>query len=151
MARLSRVFASRDWPAMRALYHPDALVFTVTGGPDPLTADQLIAELERVSDDFVYLVTPAETIAVDDHAAVVTGRMRRRLPAGGFEDAGHVWLITIPKRRARHMRASASRSACPTPPDGQPAPLRLGPDRSGEHAGASIPTQGDEHVGAEIG
>ena len=100
---------------MRALYHPDALVFTVTGGPEPLAADELIAELERVSDDFVYLVTSAETIAVDDHAAVVTGRMRRRLPAGGFEDAGHVWLITVRDglvyRQAVHHDPAAAREA----------------------------------------
>jgi hypothetical protein len=115
IAKLSRVFASRDWQAMRALYHPDALVFTVTGGPDPLAADELIAELERVSEDFVYLVTPAETIPVDDHAAIITGRMRRRLPAGGFEDAGHVWLLPVRDglvyRQAVHHDPEAAREA----------------------------------------
>ena len=92
---LSKLFASRDWLAMRALYHPDALIITVTGGPDPLTPNDVIAELERASDDFVYLVTADDTIAVDDHAAIVTGRMRRRLPERGFEDAAHVWLLTV--------------------------------------------------------
>ena len=92
---LSKVFASRDWRAMRGLYHPDALIITVTGGPDPLTPNDVIAELERASDDFVYLVTADDTIAVDDHAAIVTGRMRRRLPERGFEDAAHVWLLTV--------------------------------------------------------
>jgi hypothetical protein len=80
---------------MRGLYHPDALIITVTGGPDPLTPNDVIAELERASDDFVYLVTADDTIAVDDHAAIVTGRMRRRLPERGFEDAAHVWLLTV--------------------------------------------------------
>ena len=91
---MSRVFAARDWRAMRALYHPDALILTVTGGPEPLDADEVIAELERVSHDLVYSVTASATIALDEHAAIVTGRMRRRLPQEGFEEAGHVWLLT---------------------------------------------------------
>lgn len=95
VAELSKVFASRDWSAMRALYHGDAKIVTVTGGPDPLGADAVIAELERASDDFVYLVTAADTLPIDDHAAIVTGRMRRRLPERGFEDAAHVWLLTV--------------------------------------------------------
>jgi Domain of unknown function (DUF4440) len=92
---LSKVFAARDWHAMRALYHPDALIITVTGGPAPLAPNDVIAELERASDDFVYLVTADDTIAIDEHAAIVTGRMRRRLPERGFEDAAHVWLLTV--------------------------------------------------------
>jgi hypothetical protein len=92
---LSKVFAARDWRAMRALYHPDALILTVTGGPEPLTADEIIAELERVSRDLVYTVTASAPVAIDEHAAIVTGRMRRRLPQDGFEEAGHVWLLTV--------------------------------------------------------
>jgi ketosteroid isomerase-like protein len=92
---LSRVFNSRDWRAMRALYHRDALVFTVTGGPDPLTGDEVVAELERASADFVYFVTGSQPMALDEHAAIVTGRIRRRMPQGGFEDAAHVWLLTV--------------------------------------------------------
>ena len=95
VAEMSRVFAARDWPAMRALYHPKALVFTVTGGPSPLAADEVIAELERASQDLVYSVRGSDPVPLDEHAAIVTGRMRRRVPRGGFEDAGHVWLLTV--------------------------------------------------------
>ena len=95
IADLAKVFAARDWRAMRALYHPDARILTVTGGPEPLTADALIAELERVSRDAVYSVTASDPVALDEHAAHVTGRMRWRLPQGGFEEAGHVWLLTV--------------------------------------------------------
>ncbi len=95
MAELSRVFPSRDWGALRALYHPDALIMTVTGGPAPLTADEIVGELERASRDLVYLVTGSEPLALDEHAAMVTGRMRRRMPTGGFQDAGYVWLLTV--------------------------------------------------------
>jgi hypothetical protein len=95
VTEMSRVFAARDWIAMRALYHPKALAFTVTGGPAPLAADEVIAELERVSQDFVYSVRGSDPVALDEHAAIVTGRMRRRVPRGGFEDAGHVWLLTV--------------------------------------------------------
>ena len=80
---------------MRALYHPDALLHTVTGGPDPLPADELVAELERASRDTWYSVTSWDTVVVDEHAVIVIGRMRRSVPGGGFEDAGHVWLLTV--------------------------------------------------------
>jgi hypothetical protein len=95
VAELSRVFPSRDWMALRALYHPSALIMTVTGGPSPLTADETVAELERASQDIVYLVTGSDPRALDEHAVVVTGRMRWRMPNGGFHDAGYVWLITV--------------------------------------------------------
>ena len=95
VGELSRVFASRDWPAMRALYHPKALILTVTGGPAPLAADEVVAELERASQDLIYFVTGSDPTALDEHAAVVTGRIRRRMPEGGFEDAAHVWLLTV--------------------------------------------------------
>jgi hypothetical protein len=95
VAEMSRVFAARDWPAMRELYHPKALIFTVSGGPAPLAADEVVAELERASQDFVYSVRGSDPMALDEHAAIVTGRMRRRVPRGGFEDAGHVWLMTV--------------------------------------------------------
>jgi ketosteroid isomerase-like protein len=95
VGKLSRVFASGDWRAMRALYHRDALVLTVTGGPTALTADDVTAELERASKDAVYFVRGSEPTPLDEHAAIVTGRMRWRLPQGGFEEAGHVWLLTV--------------------------------------------------------
>lgn len=95
IANLSRIFASGDWRALRTLYHPDALVLTVTGGPNPLTADAVVAELERASKDAVYFVQGSEPTALDEHAALVSGRLRWRLPQGGFEEAGHVWLLTV--------------------------------------------------------
>jgi hypothetical protein len=95
VAELSRVFVTRDWSAMRALYHPEALILTVTAGPAPLAADSVVGELERASQDFIYFVTGSEPSAIDEHAAVVTGRIRRRMPQGGFEDAAHVWLLTV--------------------------------------------------------
>ena len=95
VAELSRVFPTGDWQAMRALYHPSALILTVTGGPTPLTADAVIAQLAQVSEDFVYSVSASDPVPLDEHAAIVTGRMRRRLPGGGFEDASHLWLLTV--------------------------------------------------------
>ena len=43
----------------------------------------------------MYSVSAASTEPLDEHAAIVTGRMRRRLPRGGLEDAAHVWLLTV--------------------------------------------------------
>jgi ketosteroid isomerase-like protein len=94
VAQLFQAFTARDWRAMRKLYHPKALIFTVTGGPAPLVASQVIAELERASKEFAYSVTASETVAFDEHAVMVTGRMRRGLPGGGFEDAAHIWVLT---------------------------------------------------------
>lgn len=97
VAQLSRLYAARvrNWSAIRALYHDDALVLTVTGGPAPLPADEVIAELERASQDVWYSVKGSEPQPLDEHAVIVTGRIRRRMPQGGFEDAGHVWLQTV--------------------------------------------------------
>jgi ketosteroid isomerase-like protein len=92
---LFQAFRARDWPAMRTLYHPKALIFTVTGGPAPLVASQVIGELERASKQLAYSVTASERVAFDEHAVMVTGRMRHGLPGGGFEDAAHVWLLTV--------------------------------------------------------
>jgi hypothetical protein len=97
VASLARFFnpSWRDWSAMRALYHPDALLQTVTGGPDPLSADDLIAELERAASGTWYSVTSQEPVVLDKHAVLMIGRMRRSVPGGGLEDAGHVWLLTV--------------------------------------------------------
>jgi hypothetical protein len=94
VAELFRLFTARNWREMRALYHPSALIFTVTGGPAPLPAGEIIGELERASKDLVYSVRGSPGVPLDEHATVVTGSMRRRLPQGGFEEAGHTWLIT---------------------------------------------------------
>jgi hypothetical protein len=95
LARLSQAFVATDWSAMSELYHPDALIVTVTGGPAPLTAAEVIAELRRATSDDWYLVKASEPQVLGVDAAIVTGRMRRRLPQGGFEDASHVWLLTV--------------------------------------------------------
>jgi hypothetical protein len=94
VAELFRHFTARNWREMRTLYHPSALIFTVTGGPAPLPAGEIIGELERASQDLVYSVRGDPGIPLDENAVVVTGVMRRRLPQGGFEEAGHTWLIT---------------------------------------------------------
>jgi hypothetical protein len=115
VAQLSRAFNSRDWHALRAVYHPGALIFTVTGGPVPLTADELVSELERASGEVMYSVHAAPPVALDPHAVIITGRMRRGMPRGGFEDASHVWLLTVRDdliyRQAVHRDPAAAREA----------------------------------------
>ena len=95
ISRLDAAFAARDWSAMQGLYHPDALVFTVTGGPKPFPADTVIAELERASSDAAYKVSAGPPQSLDDYAAIITGSVRWRTPSGAFEDASHTWLITV--------------------------------------------------------
>jgi ketosteroid isomerase-like protein len=97
MAKLAHVYRARagDWDALRALYHPDARLVTVTGGPEPLPVDGLISELQRASEDTWYSVKSTKAVVVDEHAVIFVGRMRRSVPGGGFEDAGHVWLLTV--------------------------------------------------------
>ena len=94
VSELSRIFPLRDWGAIRALYHPDALILTVMGGDTPLTADELVRQLELAAGDAVYSANGSPPVPLDQHAVIVTGRIRRRLPHGGFEDAGHLWLLT---------------------------------------------------------
>jgi ketosteroid isomerase-like protein len=96
-AKLAHVYRARsgDWDALGALYHPDARVVTVTGGPQPLSVDALIAELKRASEDTWYSVKTTKAVVVDEQAVIFVGRMRRSVPGGGFEDAGHVWMFTV--------------------------------------------------------
>jgi ketosteroid isomerase-like protein len=96
-AKLAHVYRAKagDWDALRALYHPDARLVTVTGGPEALPLDGLIAELRRASEDTWYSVKTTQSVVVDEHAVIFVGRMRRSVPGGGFEDAGHVWMLTV--------------------------------------------------------
>ena len=96
-AKLAHAYRARagDWDGLRALYHPDARLVTVTGGPEPLPVDGLISELQRAADDTWYSVKSTKAEVVDEHAVLFVGRMRRSVAGGGFEDAGHVWLITV--------------------------------------------------------
>jgi ketosteroid isomerase-like protein len=97
VAKLERAYRARegDWSALRALYHPDARLMMVTGGPDPLTVDGLFSQLAQATQDTWYSVKTTKTLVIDEHAVVLVGRMRRSVPGGGFEDAGHVWLLTV--------------------------------------------------------
>jgi hypothetical protein len=95
IGELTRLFERRDWRGVRALYHPRARVLTVMGGDTPLTADEVVAGLERASADWVYSVKGSDAQPLDEHAAIVGGRMRRHVASGGWEDASHTWLLTV--------------------------------------------------------
>ena len=83
-------------PAMQALFHPDARLRTILGGADvALTAAEAIARLEQATRDGWFVVRLAAPVALDEHAVTVRGRVRRSLPGGGFEDAGHYWALTV--------------------------------------------------------
>jgi hypothetical protein len=45
---------------------------------------EVISQLELASDDFVFSVRGSQPMALDEHAAIVTGFMRRRMPTGGW-------------------------------------------------------------------
>jgi hypothetical protein len=51
--------------------------------------------LARIARSIALTQTSPSPWARVEHAAIVTGRMRRRLPRGGLEDAAHVWLLTV--------------------------------------------------------
>jgi hypothetical protein len=115
VGELFRAFNARDWAALRRIYHPSALIFTVTGGPAPLAANEIVAELERAASEVMYSVHGEPPVALDEHAVIIVGRMRRGMPRGGFEDAGHVWLLTtrddLVYRQAVHRDAASARAA----------------------------------------
>jgi hypothetical protein len=115
VAELFRAFNARDWQALRRIYHPAALIFTVTGGPAPLTAGEIVSELERAASEVMYSVHGEPPVPLDEHAVMITGRMRRRMPSGGFEDAGHVWLLTtrddLVYRQAVHRDTASAQAS----------------------------------------
>jgi hypothetical protein len=114
VAELFRAFNARNWSALKAIYHADALIFTVTGGPEPLAGAEIVAELQRASSEVMYSVHSDPPIALDESAVVITGRMRRGMPRGGFEDASHVWLLTtrddLIYRQAVHRDVATARA-----------------------------------------
>jgi hypothetical protein len=83
-----------DWPALRALYHDDALLSPIAAQHEIVNPDALVRLLAHVTSETVYEIDGTETIAIDDHAALVTGRIRFPLPAGGFGEGQRTWLLT---------------------------------------------------------
>ena len=84
-----------DLSAMRALFHPDARLRTIVGGPQVLTAGEAITSLEQARRDGWFAVTLEAPVALDEHAATLRGRVRRSVPGGGFADDGHSWTLTV--------------------------------------------------------
>lgn len=74
---ISDTFTTRDWAALRALYHDDARIVSVAGGNRVLSADALMEILSAVESGS-YGTNDAETEALDDSAVVVSGVVRER-------------------------------------------------------------------------
>ena len=77
LGAISHAFKTRDWTALRGLYHDDALILSVAAGERILTPDELSNVLAAIEVS-AYSTADAETEAFDENAVVVSGLVRQR-------------------------------------------------------------------------
>lgn len=90
---ISYAFATRDWTALRALYHDEALILSVAGGDRLLTPDELIEVLAAIEVKR-YLTDDDETDALDENAVIVAGLVRER-HAVEITYTPSAWVLTF--------------------------------------------------------
>jgi hypothetical protein len=103
---ISDAFATRDWTALRALYHDEALILSVAAGERILTADELIDVL-AATDVKTYSTDDAETEALDENAVIVAGLVRERDEAEVMY-APSAWVLTFKDGLVWRSRAYSS-------------------------------------------
>ena len=89
IAAVDEAFSCGDWPALRRLYHDDALLCTVAAHERLVGPDELMEVFAGLAGT-VYSIGSTQTIAIDDNAVVVSGavaiptraRRDRRLAEG---------------------------------------------------------------------
>jgi hypothetical protein len=104
-------FNRQAWTTIRTLYHDDARIISVAGGPQPLGPDETIAAMRRASSGIVFSIAFGTPEAIDDHAVIVSGTLERRTPTGNTITR-RVWLLVfrdglLYRMRACHNRAEA--------------------------------------------
>lgn len=92
---LNAAWSRRDWAEIEALHHPDALLTTVAGGGEPLPPAEMIAAVRRASEDAVYTLALTSFSEPDERTCIASGRIRHRLPEGGFADSERHWLFVF--------------------------------------------------------
>lgn len=86
---------ARDWDALEALFHPQALLHTQAGGDRPLSGPETLRALQRALRGGLYEPRVHEYVALDAQAVALRGTARYRRPDGGFADSSRCWLYVF--------------------------------------------------------
>ena len=78
---------AENWPKLRTLLHPDALIATFASGGRPENRD--------VHRDFVYHADVAQMVELDDQAVLLRGRVQYRDARDGVVDVERWWLYVV--------------------------------------------------------
>jgi hypothetical protein len=105
---VSSAFTSGDWPRLRRLYHDEAILTPVAAFDELLTPDEIIEVFKRLEQDPFYELGEMSTVALDEQAAMVSGRLRFRLSSGGFGDGFRAWVLTFKDGLVYRTRAYLS-------------------------------------------
>jgi hypothetical protein len=103
-------FATHAWARLRTMYRDDALLVSVAGGSEALGPDETISAIASAAHDVVYSIGFGMPERIDEHAAVVRGTVRGRLPDGrGSTLRQRVWIVTYLDGRLYRMRVYQNR------------------------------------------
>jgi hypothetical protein len=94
VSHVAAAYDKKDWRALRALYHDDARLFTSAAGEQVVGPDELMDVFEALQNS-TYAVGATTTEPIDDHAVLISGRLRHPLPGGGLGDSHRSWILTF--------------------------------------------------------
>jgi ketosteroid isomerase-like protein len=94
LEHVAAAYNRKDWRALRALYHDEARLCTSAAGDRVVGPDELMDVFEELEDSS-YAVGTTTTRALDEHAVLVSGRLRYPRPGGGMGDGHRSWILTF--------------------------------------------------------
>jgi ketosteroid isomerase-like protein len=94
---LTAALERQDWDGLRRLYHPDARLVTVAGGPEPKGPDETLEIIRAAASHPLYRaqVWEGSCRVLDSSACLLQGSLRHGTPEGGFGERTTVWLYTL--------------------------------------------------------
>jgi hypothetical protein len=87
--------SAENWPKLRTLLHPDALIATFAGGGRPENPERALTRLRDAHRDFVYHADVAQMVELDDQAVLLHGRVQYRGARDGVVDVERWWLYVV--------------------------------------------------------
>ena len=91
---LADAFNARQWDAVRALYHDDALLCTVAAQHEILGPDELMKVFARLDDTNYAIGQQQRVVPIDDNAIMVLASLRYENTRGVAHDQ-KCWLLTF--------------------------------------------------------
>ena len=107
---METAFRRGDWDGLRACYHDEARLCTVSSESTVLGADETVELLRSQTKRIFDLGPDVAYVAIDDNACVVEGRLRYQHPRGGLADSSVCWLQTFKGGLLYRSRVFYSRS-----------------------------------------